>query len=120
VLLVEDDVDTLEVTSALLRESHYHVATADTLASARDRAKQFVFDVLVSDINLPDGSGLDLMRELRSSGQSVSGIALSGFGTRDDVERSKSAGFAAHLTKPITFPQLASTIGRVLRATRAA
>ncbi len=115
VLLVEDDADTLEVTSTLLREWQYQVATADTVAAARTQVESFAFDVLVSDINLPDGSGLDLMRELRSSGNAVPGIALSGFGTRDDVERAKSAGFAAHLTKPITFPQLATTIGKVLR-----
>jgi PAS domain S-box-containing protein len=115
VLLVEDDVDTLEVTSALLRESHYQVVTADSVASARDSASHAAFDVLVSDINLPDGSGLDLMRELRASGKPVPGIALSGFGMREDVERARHAGFAAHLTKPITFPKLEETIGKVLR-----
>ncbi len=72
---------------------------------------------MVSDINLPDGSGLDLMRVVCSSGKSIPGIALSGFGTRDDVDRAKRAGFTAHLTKPITFPQLESTIDEVLRAT---
>jgi signal transduction histidine kinase/CheY-like chemotaxis protein len=115
VLLVEDDVDTLEVTSSLLREFNYEVATAETLASAIDQASTARFDVLVSDINLPDGSGLDLMRQIRSSGNPLQGIALSGFGTQEDVDRAKRAGFAAHLTKPITFPRLESAIGQVFR-----
>jgi PAS domain S-box-containing protein len=120
VLLVEDDADTLEITSGLLRECHYDVTTADTLAAARERARQSAFDVLVSDINLPDGSGLDLMRELRSSGKPFPGIAMSGYGTREDLDRARRAGFTAHLTKPITFPQLTSAIGKVLRDSRAA
>jgi CheY-like chemotaxis protein len=65
------------------------------------------FDVLISDIELPDGSGLDLMRELRGR---VPGIAISGFGTSEDVQQSLEAGFALHLTKPIEANRLESAI----------
>jgi CheY-like chemotaxis protein len=68
--------------------------------------------LLISDIELPDGSGLDLMWKLRSKG-AVMGIALSGFGSSEDVEQSHSAGFVEHLTKPVDFRRLEETIGRL-------
>jgi CheY-like chemotaxis protein len=112
-LLVEDDPDTLEAMALLLREADYHVTTASTFQSALRTAQHASFDVLVSDINLPDGSGLQLMEQIRTSG--LSAIALSGFGSNDDVERAKRAGFAAHLTKPVTFSELLSAIEGVLQ-----
>jgi CheY-like chemotaxis protein len=115
VLLVEDDRDTLEVTSMLLRDSNYDVATAETVSHALHQMRQREFDLLISDIALPDGSGLDLMREVQQQHKSVKGIALSGFGAQEDVRRAKLAGFTAHLTKPISFPRLESLIREIAR-----
>jgi PAS domain S-box-containing protein len=112
VLLVEDDPDTLAVTSMLLRGGHYEVTTAENLAEAMARMSEKEFDLLISDIALPDGSGLDLMRAMTSR-KKAKGIALSGFGTQDDVRRAKLAGFAAHLTKPVSFARLEATIQQV-------
>ena len=70
------------------------------------------FDVLVSDIGLPDGSGLDLVR-LLSRDHPVRAIALSGYGTRDDIRRSRDAGFQCHLTKPIDPEELVEVIEQV-------
>jgi DNA-binding response OmpR family regulator len=79
------------------------------------------FDLVVSDIGLPDGSGIDFIRAFRKE-SSVPAIALTGFGTDDDVRRSLEAGFTAHLTKPVNFEQLEQLIedAAVLRTQRAA
>jgi DNA-binding NarL/FixJ family response regulator len=68
---------------------------------------------LISDVDLPDGSGLELMRELASE-QTIKGIAISGFGTEQDVRLSEAAGFHAHLLKPIDVNQLEEAIRTVL------
>ena len=73
--------------------------------------------MLISDIDLPDGSGLDLMSKLRSTGN-VMGIAVSGFGTSDDISLSHSAGFARHLTKPFEFRRLEEAIKQVSARSR--
>ena len=113
VLLVEDDPDTLEVTSMLLRNGHYEVATAENVAQALSYLREHDVDLLISDIALPDGSGLDLMRAIQERQGSVKGIALSGFGTQEDVRRAKLAGFMVHLTKPVSFPRLETTIREI-------
>jgi DNA-binding NtrC family response regulator len=73
------------------------------------------FDLVISDIGLPDESGLELMRKLWGKHQ-LRGICISGYGMDEDVERSLEAGFVEHLTKPINFARLENAI---LRATRA-
>jgi PAS domain S-box-containing protein len=112
ILLVEDNVDTLEFLSRLLREKGHDVLPAARLDSALRLAAGREFDVLVSDIELPDGNGHELMWRLRAQG-TTPGIALSGFGTADDVEMSLSAGFAEHLTKPVDFRRLMDAVDRV-------
>ena len=69
--------------------------------------------MLISDIGLPDRSGYDLMREVRLN-KDLPGIALSGFGSEQDVAEAKQAGFAEHLTKPINFERLEKTIQGLL------
>jgi PAS domain S-box-containing protein len=113
VLLVDDNPDTLRMIARLLQRRGYPVTTADDLASARRAAGSGEFDLLVSDIGLPDGTGHDLMRELRGRG-SIRGIAISGYGREDDLRRSLEAGFAAHLTKPIDFQELEDAIRRAV------
>jgi PAS domain S-box-containing protein len=108
VLLVEDHEDTAEIFEMLLRRGGYEVRVANSLQAAL-AIERDAFDVLLSDVGLTDGSGLDLMRTLRKAGQ-VKGIALSGFGTEDDVRASKEAGFAQHITKPVNFGALMDAI----------
>ncbi|HEX8281384.1 MAG TPA: response regulator, partial [Chthoniobacterales bacterium] len=71
------------------------------------------FDLLVSDIGLPDRSGYELMEELRAQ-KNMRGIALSGFGMENDVNRAREAGFSEHLTKPINFERLEEAIHSLL------
>src|SRR5688572_12738107 len=111
ILLVEDDCDSLEVTRRLLERDGHVVSTATCLKHAIDTAGEG-FDVLIADIGLPDGTGIDLIEHLKSSGP-VKGIALSGYGMRADVESCRAAGFMEHLTKPIKFDDLRSAIDRV-------
>jgi PAS domain S-box-containing protein len=112
ILFVEDHKDTAHVLGRILKNAGFDVSHADSLVKARELAKSRRFDLVISDVGLPDGSGLDLMRGLRET-QGLSGIALSGFGTDDDVAASTSAGFAEHLTKPVDWERLRSAIERL-------
>lgn len=109
ILFVEDHDDTCKVMSRLLRGFGYTVTCAGSVKAALQSAEAEQFDLLISDIGLPDGSGLDVMRQIRTR-QPLKGIALSGFGMEDDVRRSREAGFAQHLTKPINFQKLETVI----------
>ncbi|MGE5609220.1 MAG: PAS domain S-box protein [Bacillota bacterium] len=116
ILLVEDHPDTSRIITRLLSTLGHEVVTADTVAAAREKLRQQSFDLLLSDLGLPDGSGIDLMGQLQVEGRSVRGIALSGFGMESDITRSRQAGFADHLTKPINFESLQQAITRVMDA----
>jgi two-component system CheB/CheR fusion protein len=110
ILLVEDDEDTREILAELLRRNGHQVVTAGTLRDARSAAERQDVDLLISDIGLPDGSGLDVMEGFRGQGKPVRGIALSGYGMEEDVQRTRDAGFDLHLIKPITTDQLDAAI----------
>ena len=105
ILLVEDHADTAEIVSRLLRGKGHRVQAAGSVATALELARNGTFDVMLSDIGLPDGTGIDLIRELRRHSQ-MPAVALTGYGMEDDVARCVEAGFAAHLTKPVNFQRL--------------
>jgi two-component system CheB/CheR fusion protein len=113
ILLVEDHQDTARIMLRLLQSSHFEVEWAGDIATAQQLAAASKFDLLISDLGLPDGSGLDLMHDLRDRFAGKA-IALSGYGMEDDLRRSRAAGFAEHLTKPINMQALRSAIDRVL------
>ncbi|PYJ40045.1 MAG: hybrid sensor histidine kinase/response regulator, partial [Verrucomicrobia bacterium] len=100
ILLVEDHEDTNRSLTRLLRRRGHYVQSASTVQSALDLSKKEEFDVLISDLGLPDGSGIDLMQTL-NSGRPLLGIALTGFGMEGDIRKSHDAGFKHHLVKPI-------------------
>lgn len=109
VLLVEDHEDTNRSLTQLLRRRGYHVQAAHSVESALAAAAHERFDVLVSDIGLPDGSGIDLMQKLKSDHQ-IFGIALTGFGMEEDLRRSHDVGFNHHLIKPVDLNRLDALI----------
>ncbi|HXE55471.1 MAG TPA: response regulator [Tepidisphaeraceae bacterium] len=115
ILLVEDHADTARAMGRLLRRRGYSVHAATTMTDALAAARGRAFDLIISDIGLPDGSGLELMRQLLAE-RPIKGIALTGFGMEEDVERSRAAGFSEHLTKPIDMSQLQAALDRVIRA----
>lgn len=112
ILFVEDHEDTARVLGRILRNAGFDVSHAGTVAEARTLAAGKRFDLLISDLGLPDGSGLELMKALRDA-QGLKGIALSGFGTEEDLAASAAAGFAAHLTKPVDWERLRAEIEKL-------
>ena len=112
ILLVEDHVDTADAMADLLQGRGHQVTVAmdmKTALSAAEAVGEDGFDLLVSDLGLPDGSGLDLMRELGKR-YHLRGIALSGYGMDEDIRRSLDAGFLRHLTKPVSPKTLEAAI----------
>ncbi len=115
ILLVEDHVDTAEAMADLLGARGHQVTVAGSLAEARAAAAAVGaagFDLLVSDLGLPDGSGHELMRELASL-YGLRGIALSGYGMEEDLRKSRQAGFERHLIKPVSPQALETAIVQV-------
>jgi PAS domain S-box-containing protein len=112
ILVVEDHPDTANALERLLRGVGHTVRTTDCVARALAAADSEEFDLLISDIGLPDGSGLDLMRQLLAR-KSIKGIVLSGFGMEEDVRKSRAAGFSEHLTKPVNFARLRGAIEEI-------
>jgi CheY-like chemotaxis protein len=109
ILLVEDHEDTNRSLTQLLRRRGYHVQAAHSVESALAAAAHEPFDVLVSDIGLPDGSGIDLMQKLKIDHE-IFGIALTGFGMEEDLRRSHDVGFNHHLIKPVDLNRLDALI----------
>jgi len=108
ILLVEDHFDTASVLRRLLSAMGHDVLVCQTVADAVARLDES-FDVLLSDIGLPDGSGLDLVTQIRKR-LNLPAIALTGYGMDEDISRSRAAGFDAHLTKPISLEELSAKI----------
>ncbi len=104
VLLVEDHEQTRLSLAKLLERRGFSVAAAGSLMEARKLIEHACFDLLISDLGLPDGNGYELMAELR--GTPLKGIALSGYGMESDVELSLQSGFTHHLTKPVNIQAL--------------
>jgi CheY-like chemotaxis protein/two-component sensor histidine kinase len=117
ILLVEDHDDTRRILSRLLRQAGHDVLAAASVAMAREALEDSPFDLLISDLGLPDGDGLSVVREAKAR-QPLKAIAMSGFGMEEDISRSHAAGFDVHLTKPVDFHTLQQTV-RDLGAKRA-
>jgi CheY-like chemotaxis protein len=113
ILLVDDHADTLQILSRLLRRVGYGVTTATGVRNALELAAEQRFDLLISDLGLPDGSGLEIMRNAKTL-YPLHGIAISGLGTEEDIRLSLEAGFEEHVVKPISFEALRETIQRVV------
>jgi CheY-like chemotaxis protein len=112
ILVVDDHDDTLRSMQLLLRRLGYEVLAAENMTEALQIAGEQPFDILLSDIGLPDGSGLELLKRIRQT-RDVPALALSGFGMDEDVERSRDAGFSDHLTKPVSIDRLQAAIAQL-------
>ncbi len=104
-LVVEDHESTLQTLRLLLQRDGHTVVTSSTVAKALADAAADQFDLVISDLGLPDGTGLKLMKELATL-YDLRGIALSGYGTEEDISHSRQAGFIDHLVKPISLSDL--------------
>lgn len=114
-LVIEDHEPTLTVLTRLLRQNGHDVLTGSTVNDALLLARSHTFDLVVTDIGLPDGNGIDLMRQL-SEKYGLRGIALSGYGMPEDRLNTQQAGFVAHLVKPINFEQLDHVLQQIAPA----
>lgn len=112
VLLVEDHEPTLRVMERLLRQIGHNVTGVNSVATAKSATAHTGYDLLISDLGLPDGSGLDIIRHL---GTKYAGkcIALTGYGMESDIAASRDAGFAEHLTKPVDLASLETAIAKL-------
>jgi PAS domain S-box-containing protein len=112
ILLVEDHMDTANTMSRLLKSMGYSVSAARSVATALTLLEAETFDVVVSDIGLPDASGYELMRQVKARYR-IKGIALSGYGMEEDIRKSRDAGFSEHLVKPIDIAQFDAVLKKV-------
>ncbi len=114
ILLVDDHGDTLRLLSKLLRMNGYDVLTASSAEEALATATSEHCDLLVSDIGLPDRTGIELMQDIRALRQ-IPGIALTGYGEDHFVQSSKDAGFTRHIVKPVVLQDLLVAIEQVIK-----
>jgi signal transduction histidine kinase/CheY-like chemotaxis protein len=114
ILLVEDHEPTRLAVQRLLKRRGFAVIAAGTAEEALRAAEKEEIDLVISDIGLPDFDGFSLMTRLRDS-HALRGIALTGYGMEEDIERSRAAGFVAHLIKPIDVHKLEAALAQALR-----
>lgn len=113
ILLVEDNADIREMTALVLSHAGYDVAVAASKAEAIRLCKEQSFNLLLGDIRLPDGNGYDLMRELAEMCD-IKGIAFTGYGREENVNKARAAGYSVRLVKPVDLDVLVSTVGKLL------
>jgi CheY-like chemotaxis protein len=112
ILLVEDHDDSRRTLAELLNHFGYDTSVADCMQHALDIVDSKEFDVVLSDIGLPDGSGYEVISQAKRK-QSVRGIALTGRNTSEDIRRGKEAGFDFYLTKPVDLDQLCGVLSQI-------
>ncbi len=114
ILLVEDNADSLSALSMSLSLLGYEVRSANSLRTALAAAEHEGYDLIVSDLELGDGTGLDLLASLGPR-RSVPAIVLTGYGTEEDRKMCLEAGFEMHMVKPVQSRQLSEAIRSVIR-----
>jgi CheY-like chemotaxis protein len=119
ILVVENHQDTLDAMKMFLDLQGHCARTAGTMEAALAAAAEDSFDLVITDIGLPDGDGWELMRRLRERGP-VRAVAMSGYGWKEDLEKSRAAGFEAHLLKPLKITELENVLRRMEQEVAAA
>ncbi len=112
VLMVEDHEDTRRVLRRLLERWGHRVQTAGSVAEACAILGTETFDLLLSDLGLPDGTGLEVVATLRAQSD-IPAIAMSGYGMEADLARARTAGFTEHLVKPVAAERLREVLDRL-------
>ncbi len=120
ILLVEDQEDLRECMTDLLVGHGYTVSAASDTKSAMALSSLYVFDLLLTDVELPDGNGLQLLNQMKEHLPDLQGIAITGYGMPSNVRDTLAAGFSAHLEKPVEYPILRAAIERLSPSARAA
>ena len=114
VVVVDDHKDSCRALVRLLAHAGYRVVSAHSVREAREAIERHGCDLLIADIGLPDGSGLDLLADVRVRHGVKKAIALTGLTDKDDVKACLAAGFNAYMSKPVQFEELETLIAGVL------
>jgi len=119
VLLVDDSPDIVETLQLLLEEEGVVVTAATESQHGLVLAQAQDFDVILSDIGMPEMDGHDFLRQVRAGDRNVGtpAVALSGYGTRLDIDKARAAGFARHLNKPVSFDALIAVLRELCAST---
>ena len=118
VLVVDDEPDLRTLYElALLREG-YQVSGVGDLAQARERLASRRFDVVITDMRLPDGLGIDLLRQMRDEHRSERCVVITAYGSADNAVESLKAGAFDYLTKPVDIGQFRSVIASAVLGAR--
>ena len=106
ILLVEDHTDTRMVLTSLLGRSGYRIITANRIAEALELLGKMRFDILLTDLGLPDGDGLELVGKAKELQPKIRTIALTARGSEKDHDLGRKAGFDYYLSKPFDLREL--------------
>src|SRR6478609_3408359 len=115
ILIVEDEKELLETISASLMKEHFTVETAYDFHSASEKIGVYDYDCILLDIMLPNGSGLQLLEQLKSEGKSGNVIIISAKDSLDDKLKGLELGADDYLTKPFHIAELNARIKAVIR-----
>ena len=118
ILVVEDERELREVIVASLKEARFVAEAAATLVEARTKASAYEYDCILLDLMLPDGNGLDLLRDMAARGKHSNVIILSAKDSVDDKVEGLNLGADDYLPKPFRLPELHARIRRVMRRKR--
>jgi signal transduction histidine kinase len=117
ILVVDDEMDARTVVAETLRLEGADVIVSDCAAAALAQLRAAHFDIVVTDIEMPEEDGYSLVRKMRQlrPGQRVLAIAVSGYASRNEVEAALDAGFDLHVPKPVDFDTFVPTVCRLAR-----
>jgi CheY-like chemotaxis protein len=112
---VDDHEATRSALAKLLANRNYKVTVAGSVSEAVSKSENTRFDLVISDIGLPDGSGYDLFKTVLKHSPNARGVALTGYGMDEDLARSRECGFYMHLTKPVKIDALNEALEKFSR-----
>jgi two-component system response regulator AtoC len=114
ILLVEDHADTARAFSMLLMQDGFQVTLAETLEEALKTCAQGSFDLLICDVRLKDGNGIDVLQATRKHCPEIRGIVVTGYDEPEPRESARWAGFQEYLVKPLTYVDLHAAVMRAM------
>ncbi len=116
ILIVDDDPYFLRVLSRILSGENFQVKTAEGAAQAAQILKENSFDIVISDLRLPDGDGLSVLQQVRKAGLEVPVVILTAYGEVDSYLEAMNAGVTEYLNKPVKSEELIAVVRNCLQA----
>ncbi len=114
ILFVDDEKDILSIVKQYLAGHGYRVTVSDNGAKALELLREKVFDIIFTDLKMPDVGGLDLLRSVKETSPETEVIILTGYGTVDSAVEALKLGSYDYLQKPIEFERLKVLIDRII------